>query len=35
MDSKICNLTKHEHEFVKVRVCVVFLFGGATCNNNI
>jgi hypothetical protein len=35
MDFAICNLTKCEHEFVKVRVYVVFLFGGATCNNYI
>jgi hypothetical protein len=35
MDSKICNLTKHEHEFVIVKVCVVFFFGGATCTNYI
>ncbi len=35
MDFEICSLTKHEHEFVKMKVCVVFLFRGATCNNYI
>jgi len=33
MDSEICSLTKHEHEFVKVKVCAIFFFGGATCTN--
>jgi hypothetical protein len=33
MDYEICNLTKHEHEFVRVKVCVVFLFGGIACSN--